>query len=134
VVMGPAKKEHNHRITGDQHALNMFSLLTDKCIYVGPDQISCKKCSTKITEYLKETGKSAIHVQPGEVDLAHEGVCHRNSTHGPTNAEEFACEEAGKILLDLPDMRQYSVIYLLVMATPRVPRNCSLLKWGLSAA
>ena len=100
---GGEKRAYNHLITGTQHCLNIYSLVTKKILTVVNHQISCKSCALKLTAYLKETGKNPFHILPGEVDLSHDGVCHRNTSYSPATAEEDAYKIAGKWLLDLPD-------------------------------
>jgi hypothetical protein len=97
------KRAYCHRITGSQHILAVFSALTSKPIYVQCDQTSCLRCSRKLTEHIKATGKKVGDYLPGDVDLTHEGKCYRNSCHSPASAEEFAAADAGKYLMSLPD-------------------------------
>jgi hypothetical protein len=99
---GPTRA-YNHRITGSQHGLCLISCLTDKAIYVEVHQISCVYCSRTLTKYLDITGKRVQDLLQGEINLTHDGPCYRNTNLTPAQAEEFAMEEAGERLLDLPD-------------------------------
>jgi hypothetical protein len=77
--------------------------LINEPVFVQCDQTSCIRCSQKLTEHIKSTGKKIGDYQPGDVDLAHEGECCRNSCHSPASAKEFAAADAGKYLMTLPD-------------------------------
>ncbi len=38
------KRAYRHKISGNQHCIALFSLVTADCLYLGHDQISCYKC------------------------------------------------------------------------------------------
>ena len=100
---GGPTRAYDHRITGSQHGLIIFSGITGDPIYTECDQISCVHCSRKLTQYLKLTNKKAQDIQPGDIDFSHPGRCYRNSKYSPAQAEEYAMEKAGEFLLNLPD-------------------------------
>ena len=65
-------RAYNHHITGSQHCLVIFSLVTNKPIYLHNDQISCKRCSLalvrrnmghmiKLLQMEKEDDKKSFH-------------------------------------------------------------------------
>ncbi len=89
------KRAYHHCITGDQYTLMIYSLLTQKCIYIGHDQISYRKCSLKMIEYLSQTGKNTTNIEPGKVDLEQNRQCHCNSLHRPANPKDYTCRSAG---------------------------------------
>lgn len=50
---GGETRAYGHHITGSQHCLILFSLVTNKPTYVQNDQISCKQCSLAFTRSIK---------------------------------------------------------------------------------
>jgi hypothetical protein len=97
-------RAYSHHITGSQHCLVIFSLVTNKPIYVHNDQISCKRCSlafTRSMEKAKAMGKP-IH-DPSLFSTKHSGKCYKNKNHNPASAEEWACKQAGNFLLRCVD-------------------------------
>jgi hypothetical protein len=50
---GGETRAYGHHITGSQHCLILFSLVTNEPIYVQNDQISCKQCSLAFTRSIK---------------------------------------------------------------------------------
>jgi hypothetical protein len=90
-------RAYNHRITGTQHALIVFSLQTGKPLWVKIDQTSCNRCQRKFTKVLQNSGKKACDLN--NIDLSHYGHCYRNSKYSPAQAEEYPCAEAGQFFL-----------------------------------
>ncbi|EJK74880.1 hypothetical protein THAOC_03416 [Thalassiosira oceanica] len=72
-------RAYQHRITGKQHCTVVFSVLIDKPLAIKHHQISTQDITAE--------------------DLEHPGVCSRNTTLSPAQAEEPALEELGEYLL-----------------------------------
>jgi hypothetical protein len=81
---GGETRAYGHHITGSQHCLILFSLVTNKPTYVQNDQISCKQCSLAFTRSIKS---KESHFE------------NTRSKHNPATAEEWACEQAADFLL-----------------------------------
>jgi hypothetical protein len=64
---GGPTRAYNHRITGDQHGLVIFSALTGKPIYVEVDQTSCVYCNRLLTQYINLTHKNVQDILPDDI-------------------------------------------------------------------
>jgi hypothetical protein len=98
---GGGRRAYQHRICGTTHCLIIFSLVTSEPLYVHVDQISCQRCSITMLKVLRATGKRVSEITPEEVE--HKGHCYRNTVRGPATAEEYACFDAGSLLLKCED-------------------------------
>lgn len=98
------KRAYNHIITGSQHLTVVFSAVTNKVLAVKHDQVSCGKCSRKMTQLLVNENKRMEDIT--EDDLKHEGECHINTKHGPAVAEEYALESIAEYLLIDPETKK----------------------------
>ena len=90
-------RANNHLIRGCQHCLVVISLVTSKPLLVIGHQTSCWRCSHALTEMMDNQQVKMHDVQ--FVEITHAGKYYKNSNHGPAVAEEFACEDAGRLLL-----------------------------------
>jgi hypothetical protein len=104
-------------------------------IYVEVDQISCVHCSRPLTKYLNLTEKQFKNLKDGECNLHREGRCYRNSKHSPGQAEKFAFEKAGEVLLDLSDdeasfnvSRRVPLVEILLLVVCKLRRRDLLIK------
>lgn len=97
---GGETRAYNHHITGSQHCLIVFSLVTNKPIFVKNHQISCKRCSLAFTKSVeKAMAEGKPYHDPTTFSTKHDGKCYKNTNLGPAVAEEYACEEAAEYLL-----------------------------------
>ena len=71
---------YNHVITGGQHVVTVFSLVTRQLIYVKHDQVTCIYCQHQMTKLFAQKGLVEITAEV----IKHPGkVCYQNSKHGP---------------------------------------------------
>ncbi|EJK56195.1 hypothetical protein THAOC_23970, partial [Thalassiosira oceanica] len=71
------KRAYGHIITGQQHALVCISAVTGMPIAIWHDQISCIRCSLKLTQLMKDGEVERVQ-DLSAADLSHEGTCYRN--------------------------------------------------------
>ena len=107
IARGPMSLDGNgpqrwimHRVKGVLHLFICMSHITRKAIYIKVDQISCRKCSDILMNYVDQHPELRyFDIKWEQINFNHPGKCHRNSTHGPGIAEEYAAADAARYLL-----------------------------------
>ncbi|EJK56956.1 hypothetical protein THAOC_23056, partial [Thalassiosira oceanica] len=93
--------------TADESNNETAIAVTGMPIAIWHDQISCIRCSLKLTQLMKDGEVERVQ-DLSAADLSHEGTCYRNSKYSPASAEENAMASLAEYLLVDPKNRKDS--------------------------